>query len=104
VYAANPDGFHAPIAGQSGEFRDLGRVKIGPLLKSQSCGATEEFSPLRHRGPEKISKRKSVNDRIEIRLLVLASLGLGASVVKILAVFQPVARRHVTAHANHSEK
>jgi hypothetical protein len=30
------------------------------------------------------SYRKSVNDRIEMRPLVLASLGLGASVVKIL--------------------
>jgi hypothetical protein len=33
---------------------------------------------------------------------VLASLGLGASVVRN-AVFQAVARCYVTAHANHTE-
>jgi hypothetical protein len=44
-----------PAAGQSGEFRDLGPVRIGTLPKSPSCGATEEFH---HRGPE--AQRKSV--------------------------------------------
>jgi hypothetical protein len=38
-----------------------------------------------------------------MRPFVLASLGLGASVVKILWSFGQVARCHVTAYANHTE-
>jgi hypothetical protein len=62
------------------EFRPPGSVR-------GACGDARPYRD-RHRGPEKTSKRKSINDRVEMRPRVLASLGLGVSVVKILRSFR----------------
>jgi len=55
-------------------------------------------------GHDDAESRQCVNfnagwyNRVEMRPAVLVSLGLGASVVKNLAVFQTDGRCHITAH------
>jgi hypothetical protein len=89
--------------GQSGEPAIGGQQRLVRCRNRNRAAQPKNFHHGGTKAQKKISKRKSPNEQVEMRPPKLASLGLCASVVKNLAVFQAVARCHVTAHADHTK-